>query len=228
MSHTSGIPDFIGPAAALPGKHLPLHDFEQELQKVKPAFEPGSQFAYANSTYILLSYIIEQVTGQPYGENLREHVFRKAGMRDSGCELPGEAVQKLATGQVRGERGVVDAPAFNVSVFKGAGAVYATAEDLQRWDQALFTDKLLSKEMKEKMFTPVHPPYGYGWFVRQVPGAGKIVYHEGGIPGYTSLLARGTDKGYLIVLLSNLETEKSIGGEMVRGIVQILERHSGK
>jgi CubicO group peptidase (beta-lactamase class C family) len=163
----------------------------KSLSEVKPQFVPGSQFSYANSTYILLSFIIEQVTGKSLGENLKEHIFNKAAMDDSGCEKSGEIIKNYASGYIDNDGVLSTAPyGYLTPVFKGAGAMYSTVEDLYKWDQALYLEVLLPNKAKQKMFTVVKEPYAYGWFVREIPQVGKMYSHEGGFSGFSSLVVR--------------------------------------
>jgi CubicO group peptidase (beta-lactamase class C family) len=224
LSHTSGIPDFIGTDAAIPGTALTIDSLVKALSRVKSQFEPGSQFRYANSTFILLSFIIEQVTGKSYSENLKEHIFSKAAMNSSGCEEPGEIIKNYASGYIENDGIFTTAPyAYLTPIFKGAGAMYSTVEDLYKWDQALDAGVLLSEEAKEKMFTMVKEPYAYGWFVRDIPQVGKMYSHEGGFSGFSSLVVRIPGKQYFIAMLSNTDSGNHLDKALVKSIIQTLE-----
>jgi CubicO group peptidase (beta-lactamase class C family) len=224
LSHTSGIPDFIGPDATKPDQELILDSLIKALSQVKPAFEPGSQFRYANSTYILLAFIIEQLTAKPYHQNLQEFIFNKAGMNNSGCERPGEIIKNYASGYIENDGVLTTAPySYLTPIFKGAGAMYSTVEDLYAWDQALYTEVLLSHQAKERMFTAVKDPYGYGWFIRNIPGIGKMLSHEGGFGGYSSLVVRIPHKQYFVAILSNKGPNNQLHKDLVKGIIQVLE-----
>ncbi len=224
LSHTSGIPDFIGLNAAPPDKELTLDSLIQALSKVKPEFEPGSRFAYANSTYILLSFIIERVTGKPYHQNLQAYIFNKAGMNNSGCIRPGEVIKNYASGYMDNDGVLITAPySYLTPVFKGAGAMYSTVEDLHTWNQALDSDVLLPAQAKEKMFTIVKEPYGYGWFIRHIPGVGKMLSHEGGFGGFSSIVIRIPQKKYFIAILSNKSYDNTLDKDLVKNVIQVLE-----
>ena len=70
-------------------------------------------------------------------------------------------------------------PVANHEIFIGASSIYSTAQDLLKFDQALYTEKLLGQKEKELMFTIVKPPYGYGWFISNNATNGKILSHGG-------------------------------------------------
>jgi len=75
-----------------------------------------------------------------------------------------------------------------------------------RWDQALYTEKLLGRKWLTLMFTP-HPPgdYGYGWFIKSEKRREKI-FHEGGDPGFSAFETRYPETRTFVIVLSNLET----------------------
>jgi beta-lactamase family protein/transcriptional activator len=83
-----------------------------------------------------------------------------------------------------------------------AGSLYSTVDDLYRWDQALYGEKVLSTASKEKMFTPGLSNYGYGWVIRKANGV-TTIEHGGGINGFNTLLTRNLESKRLIVLLNN-------------------------
>ena len=113
-----------------------------------------------------------------------------------------------------------------MSIPYSAGALYSTVEDLFAWDQALYTDKLLTPKSKELMFQPGKSNYGYGWFIDQatIPGLdAKVprIAHGGGINGFNTLLTRLPGDRHLIILLSNTPG-RSLIGSLNEGITAIL------
>ena len=103
-----------------------------------------------------------------------------------------------------------------------AGEICSTVEDLYKWQMALFTGKLIKKESLDEMFTPYLNNYGYGWFINKNSEGDKIVFHDGGVPGYTASIERNYDKNYVIIILSNKEYNKSVHSIQV-GLSQLLE-----
>ena len=106
-----------------------------------------------------------------------------------------------------------------------AGSLYSSVEDLYIWDQALYTEKLLSAEMKDLMFTSHIANYGYGWGVSQksLPDTEEkltSIAHGGGINGFNTLIERLVDEKHLIVLLNN--TPDANLGQMSNAIIRIL------
>jgi CubicO group peptidase (beta-lactamase class C family) len=207
LTHTSGISDFPSDITIYTSNtDVPLSPVEIiTLYKNKPLlFKPGETFAYSSPGYILLDYIVEQVSGQSYGIFLQQQIFEPLKMNNSGYDCHNS---KLAVGyETFGTR----ARLINWPI---TYSVCTTVEDLYRWDQALYTTQLISKELLDKMFTPYVPTpsygdmeYGYGWFIgewlnRHVEG------HGGWIPGsgFRSFIQRYPNDGISIIVLSNQE-----------------------
>jgi hypothetical protein len=100
-----------------------------------------------------------------------------------------------------------------------AGGLYSTVEDMLLWDQALYSEKLLSKSSLERMFTPGKGDYGYGWVIRDFFGH-KLVWHNGGIDGfYTSFMRFLEDKVCVVVFSNN---ESAPVDEIARGVSAVM------
>jgi CubicO group peptidase (beta-lactamase class C family) len=204
LSHTSGIQDFVGLNCDF--FSWTEKEFMEGLQKTPINFKAGTQFQYASSTYILLRFIIEKITGQSFETNLREKILGPAKMNNTGVIYNQVILNNRAMGY-KNVNGVIQnaLPIANHEIFIGASSIYSTTKDLLRFDQALYTDKLLKEKEKALMYTIVQPPYGYGWFVSDDPTNGKIVSHGGDVFGFTSLLERRLKNKITIVILGNLE-----------------------
>lgn len=87
-----------------------------------------------------------------------------------------------------------------------AGSLYSTVDDLSLWDQALYTDKVLTSDSKKKMFTPGLRNYGYGWFIDKRLNH-RFIEHGGGINGFNTVITRYPDDKILVVVLSNQNTD---------------------
>ena len=133
--------------------HLPLFASDP------PAFPPGEKFQYSNSGFMVLGAIIEKVSGQDYYSYMQEHVFKPAGMNDTGFYEPGKETPNLAIGYTtRSEDGKPLAePRDNTNMreIKGgpAGGGYSTAPDMVKFHQALLGHKLLDKKHTELITT---------------------------------------------------------------------------
>mgnify|MGYP006299424429 CR=1 FL=1 len=85
-----------------------------------------------------------------------------------------------------------------------SGALYSTIDDLYKWDRALYTEKLITKESLETLFTPFKNRYAFGWGVVDVFNR-KMIAHSGEIEGFTSNISRFPDEDICVLILSNFE-----------------------
>jgi len=232
LTHSSGIPSYT----SLPnfGEEISrdpygVEEFVKKFCSGDLEFEPGAQFRYNNSGYFILGAIIEKITGKPYEMVLEERIFGPLGMKSSGYDHSAPIMEKRAAGYEQSLDGYRNAEYLDMSLPYAAGSLYSTVEDLYLWDQALYTDKLLSPKMKELLFKPHIEArggaYAYGWMVgkRTLPQSKRelaFTSHGGGINGFNTLIDRLTGDRHLIVLFNN--TGGTALGEMATGITRIL------
>lgn len=233
LSHTSGIPNYTDDPKADtdpkrdPRIHYSVDDFVKNFCSGDLQFEPGTKYRYDNSGYFLLGAILEHVTGKTYEALLKENILVPLGMKDTGYDHPADILAKRASGYEQDLAGVVNAAPILDPRNRAfaAGALYSTVEDLYKWDQALYTDKLVPKDLKQKLFTPNLENYGYGWVIRAIPadepGAGQtMIAHGGSINGFNTFEQRLVDDHDLIVIFNN--TPGANLSEMLKGIRAIL------
>ena len=194
LSHTAGIADF-----------LPY----DELKKRPLEFEPGSRIGYSNNGYSVLGRVIERVSGQPWDEYLRDHIFLPLGMKHSGYDRTQE-LDGRATGYLAATDGKYQpiAPQDALGAYAGGG-LYSTVEDMVRWDRGLSSGKLLRPEMLERASTPGlltdgrRTVYGFGWMTANYRGL-REVGHGGDITGFNTYFARYPDDQLSVIVLSNV------------------------
>jgi CubicO group peptidase (beta-lactamase class C family) len=211
LTHTSGIPSYTGlPRFFQDVSRNPyrVDEFVKKYCSGDLEFEPGSKFSYDNSGYFLLGAIIEKVTGKRYEDVLKEKIFDSLGMKNSGYDHHETLIKNRAEGYEKTPAGIINAPYLDMSLPYAAGSLYSTVEDLYLWDQALYTDKLLSAKHKEIMFKPFLENYAYGLSIRPQPlgetkETASSITHNGGINGFNTLIVRLVDDKHLIVLLNN-------------------------
>lgn len=212
LNHTSGIPSYTGRPdffAEVSRNPYTVADFVKKYASGELEFEPGSKFAYNNSGYFLLGAIVEKVTGKSYETVLKERIFEPLGMTNTGYDTHAPLLKNRAAGYEKTPAGFVNAPYLDMSLPYAAGSMYSTVEDLYKWDQALYENKILSADSKAKMFTPGLSDYGYGFAIADRPigktdQKTKVIQHGGGINGFSSLLTRLVDKQQTIILLDNV------------------------
>jgi len=225
LTHTSGIPSYTGLPnffADVSRNPYKVDEFVKKYASGDLQFEPGSKFAYNNSGYFLLGAIIEKVTGKPYEQVLQENIFDPVGMKNSGYDHYSTILSKRAAGYEKTSSGYTNAPYLDMSIPYAAGSLYSTVEDLYLWDQALYTDKLISAKSKELMYTPFLEKYAYGWGVadasfKQNDQPIPQIAHNGGINGFSTVIVRFPREKNLIVLLDNTgQPMDSLSGKLAR------------
>jgi CubicO group peptidase (beta-lactamase class C family) len=217
LTHTSGIPSYTSQPGFFENvsrNAYKVTDFVKQFASGNLEFEPGSKFSYNNSGYFLLGAIVEKVTGKSYEQALKENILDPAGMKNTGYDHYGTILPKRAAGYVKTADGYNNAPYLDMSIPYAAGSMYSTVEDLYLWDQALYTDKVLSAQSKELMFKPFLSDYAYGWGVVNASfkindQPVQIIQHGGGINGFATTIARFPKEKNLIVLLDN--TGQNVG-----------------
>ena len=227
LNHTSGIPSYTG----LPGffndvsrNPYKVDEFIKKYASNDLAFEPGSKFAYNNSGYFLLGAIIEKATGRTYEQALKEKILDPLGMANTGYDRHATILSKRATGYQKTPTGYINSAYLDMSLPYAAGAMYSTIEDLYLWDQALYTDRVISAQSKEVMYKPNLNDYAYGWVVQKASfGNGNSgpqrIAHGGGINGFSTVIVRFPEQKHLIVLLDN--TSQGVGS-LERELTNIL------
>lgn len=205
LNHTSGIKNYTDIAEFWPKSILPLsHDSMIALFKNKPYdFSPGTKWNYSNSGYYLLGVIVEKVSGKKFSTYLQDEVINKAGLKntsmdrlDSVLAYRAKGYDKLINGRYR------QAMLISMEGPFSAGAMFSTPEDLVIWTKALHENKVLSAATTTKMMTPYMGNYGYGLLIDSLK-THKRVWHNGGIPGFTSYLAYYPAEDISVVTISN-------------------------
>lgn len=195
LTHTSGIRELISKDRELTDEDLTHVDFK---------FEPGSDFDYSNSGYVLLKKVAEVTGGKPYKELMQELIFSPLEMKSSGVAENLSSISSLAMGYKDATQQEPDPIDYSLRNVDGAGSIYSTAADLFRFTQGIGSTNFLSKSMQEQMFAQqVKEKFGYGWYLRERGGVWDVAYHKGDLPGFTSFISRRSSNNQVIVLLAN-------------------------
>src|SRR5436190_15627049 len=175
LTHTSGIPDYTSEKT---GGAISLHtDYTEEELVRKIAglpldFQPGENWSYSNSGYLLLGVLIHDVTGEFYGDFLEQRIFRPLDMTSTRIISEADIVPnrsagyRLVNGELKNQEWV--APSLNTTA---DGALYFSIRDLIAWDKGLRAKAVLRPESWATIFSPVTLasgrsfPYGFGWSI---------------------------------------------------------------
>lgn len=218
LTHTSGIADIyslerFGVTAGRDG------DFEEvvvDLGREELAFKPGSGYAYSNGGYALLAAVIERASGVNYGDYLRSRFFEPLGMSQTAHDGASAAVENRVPGyDPWGRAGLSPALPVSAAFTSGSGSVWSSAQDLLKWSAALHGGKVLSAASYGKLTRDHGHGYGYGVSVFQRFGR-DVIGHDGRVAGYSSDLARYSEEGVTIVILSNVQ---SVARDDIRRLV---------
>ena len=226
LSHTSGIANYTGGAVDL---HREFS--EKDLMKLALAspldFAPGTHWSYSNTGFVLLGVIIHRVTGQFYGDFLRDNVFLPLGMRTTRIISEADIVPNRASGYrlagdtLRNQDWV--SPSLNTTA---DGSLYLTVRDLAAWAINLNHPRIPSAASLDASWTPIALsgggtyPYGFGWALSPQRGVRKIS-HTGSWQGFETAIARYPSLGLTVIALANL-AETPIGpiDAAIAGIVE--------
>lgn len=228
LTHTSGLGSYFNDQFMKSSRELyrSVNDYKPLIAAERPKFEPGSDWSYSNSGFMLLGAVIEKTSGQDYFDYIRENVYQPAGMTRSDSFEMDAVVENLAIGYSQESTPTGTRWVNNLfkHVIKGgpAGGGFATAEDLLRFDQALRSGKLVSPGLVEQLWSPrpaLHSQrYGYGFQLDGAPND-RIVGHSGGFPGISSALEMYLDRGYTVVVLSNYDNAARLVSEKLRELL---------
>jgi D-alanyl-D-alanine carboxypeptidase len=225
LSHTSGIKDYT---PDFPGYPLIKLDRKQEIseaQYIRMAtdlplnFQPGERWAYSNSNFVLLGFIIHKLAGKPVGDFMKEKIFDPAGMKETRYTDVKDIIPNRVVGYLLDEDNNKLINGWYISNFfskMGDMGILTTATDLARWSIAQDEAKVLDHQTLQQMWTPSKlitgvevmsiggSNYGRGWHVADHRGHKEIGHGGSFMNGYTASFARFPEKNFAIVVLTNL------------------------
>ncbi|HMQ08808.1 MAG TPA: serine hydrolase domain-containing protein [Saprospiraceae bacterium] len=229
LTHTSGLPNFVD-----------LDDFDAfAIRELSPLeivlltkgqsllFEPGTEYAYSDSGYILLGLIIERQSNMSYAAYLESNIFRPAGMNNTWYVDTERIIPNRVKGYSVVNDVVVHTAYIHMSIPHAAGAIFASAGDLLIWSNALKNGEIISDSLLQKAWNPVILPdgtstaYGYGWGLCAI--AGKSTREHGGfLNGFFARLIEIPEEELLITVLVNNDADIPEPGFVARSIARIL------
>jgi D-alanyl-D-alanine carboxypeptidase len=211
LAHTSGVHNYI----ELPDRDAFLRlalsrDSLLGLIAAKPFdFEPGTQWKYSNTGYVMLGMIVEQVTTQSYADYLEQTFFTPLGMTATrGCDQR-VLIPHRARGYAADSGVLVNAVNFDKSILSPAGGLCSTAHDLLTWSLALEEGRVVSPASYRLMSTETQLPngaprtyYGFGLTLTSL-ASHRAVWHDGGMPGFRARVATFPDDSLTVIVLAN-------------------------
>ncbi len=225
LTHTSGIPSYTGLPDYQKTMMMPrtIEQMVAVFRDLPLEFAPGEKFKYNNSGYFLLGVIIEKVAAKKYEDALRDEIFTPLEMMDTGYDWSEPLLRHRAAGYTRRGDGLVNAKFLDMQQPYSAGSLYSSAEDLLKWDQALYTDRVLPGPARTAMFTPFKDNYAYGWAIQPADKStsGHVqIGHGGGINGFATTIQRVPDDRVTVIVLCNVDNISA--GNIARDVMAII------
>lgn len=212
LTHTSGIKSYTSVPDLMTkekkGQYVSVEDVVKFIHSLPSDFNPNDQYLYNNSGYFLLGAIIEKVSGMTYEEYISKNLFKPAGLKSTFAHDP-KLPYEVTTGyQKANATDYTVSDYVHPSIPYSAGAIFSTVDDLWKWNQAIFSYKLVKKESLEKAWAPIRlnsgklVSYGYGWSLGRI-GDSKVIGHGGAIDGFLSSEIYVPDQKVYVCILSN-------------------------
>ncbi len=208
LNHTSGIPDYGD--LDIDDSGLDQKGLISALLKKESLFaKAGWKYRYSNPGYALLGIVVERVSASKFGEFLQQEILQPAGMRDTFLyDSASKRTAQTAIGY--GQFGQVDDA--SPTAIPGDGGMLSTADDLFKWDQALYADQLVRHSTLDEAFTPGRveggaSTYGFGWNIEDDNGS-KYLWHTGSHAGFRAFIGRRLAGRVTVILLTNRGNSK--------------------
>lgn len=226
MTHTSGLAEYFEVVQRYLGSTDTVTNAAllalYKAQKPPLDFKTGSKWAYCNTNYAILASLIEQVSGKTCAAFFQEKIVQPLGLTNTyiyHLRMPKSPKNRVYGFQyLDGIKKEDDLMRFDGII--GDGNVYASVEDLLKWEQSFYTEKLVKQSTIKTALTPVKLndgttyDYGFGWGITE---GGKVISHTGSWAGFRNLIVRYVDKKQTLIVLCN-----NGNSEQRRAILSIL------
>ena len=228
LTHTAGLPlDFDD---LYMNSTIVSKDSAISIIKNRPyRFDPGTNCKYSNIGYFLLSQIIEKASGQTYETFLKQNIFDKAKMKDTGVCNNDSIIAKKAKIYYRNGNNYAHNPYINWNLNTGLDGIYSTIDDLYKLERAFYGETLLSNLSQSIMTTQynkIYPDngfidsYGYGIFINPYYNHNHyLLTHSGGFIGTMTTYDSYPKDNIFIAVLSNNESESHMISYGLAGIL---------
>ncbi|HEY4756904.1 MAG TPA: serine hydrolase domain-containing protein [Ignavibacteriaceae bacterium] len=210
LTHTSGLIDYedlIPDTTTIQVKDADV--LRMIITQHDNYFEPGTQFKYSNTGYALLLLMVEKISRISFAKFLEENIFKPLQMNNTVAHEEGiSVVNNRAYGYVRTDTEWMRKDQSITSAVLGDGGIYSNVKDLFKWDQSLYTNGILSDDLRLISMTRAilksgeKIDYGYGWHLKSYKG-NEIVYHGGSTQGFRNVIYRVPSKKFTVIILTN-------------------------
>jgi len=214
LSHTSGIPSYT----ENPGFAEKMFEDQSKTELIESfendslLFKPGTDWSYSNSGYVLAGLIVEKVSGMNLNEYYQKNIFDPLEMNNTYIGTYDRVLPNTAYGYASAANGNYRPARYLSWTWPyAAGSIISSVDDMLKWDNALYTEKILNREMKAEAWKPFIlsdgrlANYGFGWGVSRYLDT-RIIAHGGGINGFVCMGIRIPKERVYVILLTNSTT----------------------
>jgi CubicO group peptidase (beta-lactamase class C family) len=204
LQHTSGLiayEDHIPDTSTT--QVLDKDVMQMMMEQDSTYFEPGTAYRYSNSGYAVLALVVEKISDLTFAEFLDKHIFQTLGMDNTVAYEKGiSEVTNRAYGYTVEQDTILFTDQSVTSAVLGDGGIYSSINDLYNWDQALYNEKLVSRETLNLAYQPYLEIYGFGWRIDEYKGH-RRVHHTGSTKGFRTVIQRFPEDQFTIIILTN-------------------------
>lgn len=211
MNHTAGLLNYTDLEEFPHGTRaeIPAAEMREFFEMAELLHAPGTVFQYSNSGTFLLGLVIEEVTGQSWGEALSTRVLEPLSLEQTGDGSWRNLVPNRARGYTPTAEGFVNAPWLDISIPFSAGSMTSTLGDVQRYLRRVHVENAFGDEVRDLLYTrkpliggePMD--YALGAIVIRERLGRRMLGHPGAIDGFSSYMALYPDDDLSIVVLAN-------------------------
>jgi CubicO group peptidase (beta-lactamase class C family) len=210
LNHRSGLPDYIHLMAKPKDKKYLNNDdvvdfFASKLPKL--TFTPNTRFTYCNSNYAILASVVESISGMTFDYFMKRFMFNPLDMKNTFVMDPNK--ERVCTAAFCYNYRWTLEPDMHFDGVWGDKGTYSSVRDMYKWDQALYSGKLIKKATLEEAFKPYSfekpgvKNYGLGWRMLNYPDGMKIIFHNGWWHGNNTCFYRFIDDNFTVIVLGN-------------------------
>ncbi len=229
IHHTSGVRDYLTLWSLAGNDYLDHIDegavYEMIKRQTELNFNPGERYLYSNSCYFMLAMIIEKVAGESIKDYAEEYIFNPLGMAQTHFHDDHYHIIKNRAFSYYQENDHFQNLIMRFDLV-GSGGVYSTIEDLYKWDQNFYKNKLgkgtsaILEKMHEEGLLNNGESSGYAFALVNGNYRGlKTVSHSGSLAGYRAQLMRFPDQNFSVILLGNISSFNST--EMAEKVAEV-------
>ncbi len=212
LSHTGGVPDYEGLPGFEADRSITRDAFLAGVSAVPIDFLPGRAWAYSNTGYVLLGYLLADVTGKSYRDLVTERLLRRADLPDARVDDASAVIAGRAEPYMLEDKATLHAVGMS-SAYSGSadGGVLMSARDAAQWEHALQTGPVPSSATVARLMRPARmssgrsAAYGAGWFTDEINGR-AVQYHSGSVPGFLAFAWRAPSTRTAVTVMVNIQS----------------------